>query len=76
MQASADTFNSRKREKETTAWDFLAREWKNSLLAPGRGGRAAEGGLEVEREEVASQMQCPVPARLWAPLWLALLALP
>lgn len=51
------------------AWNFLASEWKNSLLAPGRGGRAAEGGRrETETEEVEkrSQMLRPVPARLWA----------
>lgn len=38
-----------KREKETVAWNFLAREWKNSLLAPGRRGRAAEGGARQKQ---------------------------
>lgn len=65
-----------KREKETVAWNFLAREWKNSVLAPGRGGRAAEGGrrkAETEEVEKRSPMLRPVPARLWArcgwPYW-------
>jgi hypothetical protein len=49
-----------KREKETVAWNFLAREWKNSLLAPGRRGRAAEGGARQKQRKWRSGLRCCV----------------
>lgn len=39
-------------------WNFLASEWKNSLLAPGRGGRAAEGRRETGSKR--SSLRCRV----------------